>query len=152
MDCNNCGGKMVKAKYMDFEELSVCLKKEFKKNEFEDYSEWLKTLNENDLVLTEFVRDEFGKVKKKYYIRIVEKKTGKGIKLKKLSKIFSFDSGEIHYGSSIALIKTVYKIVPISQEIDRVIREYYKNQGEEVTFDIEKLNKIVTSEILVCDN
>ena len=98
------------------------------------------------------MREEFGKVRKKYYIRIIEKKTAKGIKLKKLSKVFSFANGEIYYGSSIELIKTVYKIVPISPKIDEVIRGYCQNQGNKKNFDIDILNKIIMNELLYCDN
>ena len=59
MDCKCCGGKMVKAKYLHFEELEGYLEEEYTFRHIEDYGEWLKSLNENDLVLTLFKRQEY---------------------------------------------------------------------------------------------
>lgn len=61
MDCNCCGGKMVKLKYLKLDELSDYLVKPFVENTIEDYSEWLRSLDENDVVLTLFERIEFQK-------------------------------------------------------------------------------------------
>jgi hypothetical protein len=150
MDCSRCGGKMVKLKYMHLEELSDYLKNEFilNLNKPDNYNEWLKTLNENDLVLTSFIRKDRHKTKRKYYLRLVEKTTKKGIKLKKLSKIFKFDTGELIYGNedNMFSIKTTYKIIPIDEKMDKLIKTYCKS---EENFDIDNLNKIITKELLI---
>ena len=149
MDCNCCGGKMVKLKYLKLDELSDYLVKPFVENTIEDYSEWLRSLDENDVVLTLFERIEFQKKRQKYYVRIVEKKTKNGLKLKKLSKIFKYDTGTLVYGKDEGMfsIKTIYKILPVDEVINREINEYCTNTEE---FDIDKLNKMITNKIIGC--
>ena len=61
MECNCCGEKMEKLKYLKLDELSDYLVKPFVENTIGDYSEWLRSLNENDVVLTLFDRIQFEK-------------------------------------------------------------------------------------------
>ncbi|MEN8906065.1 MAG: hypothetical protein ABF289_08935 [Clostridiales bacterium] len=147
MDCNNCGGKMVKLKYLKHSDLKNYLIHEYKPSLIENYNEWLKSLNENDLVVTLFKREQYNGIKEKYYLRLVEKKTKNGLKLKRLSKIFKFDSGELIYGEkeNTFSIITTYKIYPITEEVDILIRDYCSNTE---IFDIDNLNKIITKSIL----
>ena len=147
MDCKCCGGKMVKAKYLHSEELEGYLEEEYTFRHIEDYGEWLKSLNENDLVLTLFKRQEYSGVKQKYYLRLVEKKTKNYLKIKKLSKTFKFTTGELVYGNpdDRHSFSTIYKIFPITEQVDKIIREYCKS-GE--CFDIDELNKIITKTLL----
>ena len=140
---------MEKLKYLKLDELSDYLIKPFVENTIGDYSEWLRSLNENDIVLTLFDRIQFKKKMQKYYLRIVEKKTKNGLKLKRLSKIFKYDTGTLVYGKDEGMfsIKTIYKILPIDEEINREIKEYCTNTKE---FDIDELNKMITNKINGC--
>ncbi len=146
MDCNYCGGKMTKLKYLHYEELEGYLMNEYVPSVERDYKEWLMLLNENDLILTCFRREDYTGIKEKYYLRRIEKKTVKGIKLKGLSKIFKYEDGKIAYGTKdkIYSILTTYKVLPITRQVDKVIRDYCKS-GEK--FDIDNLNKIITKEL-----
>lgn len=146
MDCDYCGGKMVKFKYLQHNELEAYLTSEYMPTDIESYKEWIMSLNENDLLLTSFRREDDRGIKVKYYLRLIEKKTKNGIKLKRLSKIFKYESGEIVYGKkeNRFSIVTTYKILPINGQIDKIIRDYCKN-GEK--FDIDDLNKIITREL-----
>ncbi|MCD7966252.1 MAG: hypothetical protein LUG90_10870, partial [Clostridiaceae bacterium] len=86
-------------------------------------------------------KDSRGK-KEKYYIRVVEKITKNGIKLKHLTKIFRYDTGEARYEGESRFAQTaIYKIVPMDESVDRAIRNYCK---DEVNFDIDELNKLIT--------
>lgn len=62
MKCGSCGGKMVKWKYLQYEELQSCL---FSKNRLSDnigkYSEWLRTLKADELVMVSFKREDYNK-------------------------------------------------------------------------------------------
>jgi hypothetical protein len=143
MDCSSCGGKLVKAKYLNYEELQGYLSMEYIASDIENYKDWLMSLEENDLVLTCFKRKDYKGVKEKYYLRLVEKKTKAGLKLKKLSKTFKFETGELVYGKNEDIFSsmTTYKILLITEHVDKIIRDYCKNEDE---FDIDNLNKIIT--------
>lgn len=147
MKCGKCGGKMVKWKYMNYNELEVYLLSEGKRSySMGTYEEWLKLLHENDLVLTLLKREDYNGIKEKYYVRVVERITGRGIKLRHLTTIFNYDTGEIVYGEEDAFAPiTTYKIVPMDKEIDEIIRNYCKNEEE---FDIDQLNKIITRNVV----
>ncbi len=147
MECNCCGRKMVKAKYLHLDELEDFLKVEYTLPRIQNYAEWLNTLNENDLVITLFQRKSFNGLKKKYYLRLVEKRMKTGIKLKRLSKTFKYETGELIYGKpdDILSIMTTYKILPITEDVDKIIRRYCKN-GEK--FDIDNLNEIISKNLL----
>lgn len=71
------------------------------------------------------------------------------MKLKKLSKIFKYDTGTLVYGKDEGMfsIKTIYKILPVDEVINREINEYCTNTEE---FDIDKLNKMITNKIIGC--
>ena len=143
MKCSNCGGKMVKWKYLHYEELEAYLLSELKwSGNIVNYEEWLRALKQNDLVLTLFRRENFSGIKEKYCLRVVEQTTKAGIKLRHLTRIFRYEVGEIEYGKNdkINLI-TTYKIVSINEQVDKIIRDYCKDKEQ---FDIDKLNKIVT--------
>jgi len=143
MDCINCGGKMTKLKYLHYEELEDYLLHEHKSGNIEQYEKWLTSLKENDAVLTLFQREDFFEIKKKYYLRVVEKKTKSGIKLRGLSRLFKYESGEITYGKEGKFSPvTTYKIYPIDERIDNIIRDYCKNREQ---FDIDKLNRLITN-------
>lgn len=147
MKCGKCGGKMVKWKYMNYNELEVYLLSEGKRSySMGTYEEWLKLLHENDLVLTLLKREDYNGIKEKYYVRVVERITGRGIKLRHLTTIFNYDTGEIVYGEEDEFVpKTTYKIDPMDKEIDEIIRNYCKNEEE---FDIDQLNKIITRNVV----
>lgn len=143
LKCSNCGGKMVKWKYLHYEELEAYLLSELKwSGNIVNYEEWLRALKQNDLVLTLFRRENFSGIKEKYCLRVVEQTTKAGIKLRHLTRIFRYEVGEIEYGKKdkINLI-TTYKIVSINEQVDKIIRDYCKDKEQ---FDIDKLNKIVT--------
>lgn len=141
--CIKCGGKMVKMKYLFFDEIAPYLLNENMPGAIGKYEEWLRDLKENDLVLTLFRReDPFTGIKEKYYLRVVEKKTKNGIKLKGLTRIFDYEKGEILYRSKDNFSPTtIYKIIPINEKADKIIREYSKDKE---LFDIDELNKIIT--------
>lgn len=142
MYCKHCGEKMVKLKYLYYEELETYLSSEYKPNLIENYEEWLRSLKAGDLVLTSFKREEYGNAKVKYYLRVVEETTKKGIKLGKLTKVFKYEVGEIVYRQKEGDYPiTTYKILPINEQVDRVIRDYCKDRD---AFDIERLNKMIT--------
>ena len=74
MECNCCGGKMVKAKYLHLDELEDFLKVEYTPPRTQNYAEWLKTLNENDLVITRLFQRNYCKVKimqEKYFYEVL---------------------------------------------------------------------------------
>ena len=143
MKCSNCGGKMVKWKYLHYEELEAYLLSELKwSGNIGNYEEWLRALKQNDLVLTLFRRENFSGIKEKYYLRVVEQTTKTGIKLRHLTRIFRYEVGEIEYGKKDKFnLVTTYKIVSINEQVDKIIRDYCKDKDQ---FDIDKLNKIVT--------
>ena len=144
MDCNKCGGKMEKFKYMKYSEIEGFLNNEYVSPPKCTYIKWLKLLNEMDLVKTEFIRKSFGKTTTKYYLRIIENKKRTGIKLRHLSKTFKYETGTITYGENTNKgIFTSYKILPIYEIEDRIIRKYC-NESEE--FDIDTLNNLITLE------
>lgn len=147
MDCSCCGGKLTKLKYLHYDELEAYLMREYVPGDIEKYEDWLMALNENDLILTLFRREDYSGVKEKYYLRLVEKKTKNGIKLKKLSKTFKYETGELIYGKkeNMLSLMTTYKILPITEQVDKIIRDYCKNAEK---FDIDSLNKIVTKALL----
>jgi len=146
VDCDYCGGKMIKLKYLQYNELEAYLMSEYMPSDIENYKAWLMSLNENDLILTSFRREDYSGIKVKYYLRLIEKKTKIGIKLKRLSKIFKYEVGEIVYGKKEDIFSpvTTYKILPINEQVDKIIRDYCIN-GEK--FDIDILNKIITKEL-----
>lgn len=143
LECSNCDGKMVKWKYLHYEELENYLLNENKMSaDMRPYEEWLRTLQENDVVLTLFKREDYSGIKEKYYIRVVERTTKNGIKLRHLTKIFRYGAGEIAYRKGNPFPSTtIYKIVPIDKQVDKIIRKYCKDEEE---FDIDKINKIIT--------
>lgn len=146
MDCNYCGGKMTKLKYLHRNELEAYLIGEYVPGDIGNYKAWLMSLNENGLILTQFRSEDNNGIKEKYYLRLIEKKTNKGIKLRGLSKIFKYEMGEIVYankGYQFSSI-TTYKILSVNGKVDKIIRDYCKNEEE---FDIDKLNKIITKEL-----
>jgi hypothetical protein len=146
MECQKCGGQMKKFKYMEISDIEDFLTLDFVPAPKRGYKKWLNTLDSNDLVKTEFIRKEFGKVKVKYYIRLVDKKIRTGIRLKRLTKTFKFDTGMISYGEdSNTSIYTSYKIYPIQDFENELIRDYCSSTD---IFDIDKLNKLLTEEIL----
>ncbi|PXX55799.1 hypothetical protein DFR60_10273 [Hungatella effluvii] len=136
MKCNNCGGKMVKWKYLDYEEMETYLLSEEKQSASAGtYEEWLRSLHADELVLTSLKRIDFSGEKEKYYVRVVEKTTKNGIKLKHLTKIFRYGTGEVRYeGKSRFAPTAIYKILPIDETIGKVIRNYCK---DDVNFDID---------------
>lgn len=134
---------MVKWKYLHYEELAACLlsKLELSDN-IGNYEEWLRELKQNDLVLTLFRREDFIGIKEKYYLRVVEQISETGIKLRNLKRIFRYELGEIEYGKRDKFEPvTTYRIVPIDEYIDKIIRNYCEDKEQ---FDIDKLNKIIT--------
>lgn len=150
MKCNNCGGKMVKWKYLDYEEMETYLLSEEKQSASAGtYEEWLRSLHADELVLTSLKRIDFSGEKEKYYVRVVEKTTKNGIKLKHLTKIFRYGTGEVRYeGKSRFAPTAIYKILPIDETIGKVIRNYCK---DEVNFDIDVLNNLITKIRKDCD-
>ncbi|WP_373265681.1 hypothetical protein [Hungatella hathewayi] len=150
MKCNNCGGKMVKWKYLNSEEMEIYLLSEEKRSDSAGtYEEWLRSLHADELVLTSLKRIDFSGVKEKYYVRVVEKTTKNGIKLKHLTKIFRYGTGEVRYeGKSRFAPTAIYKILPIDETIGKVIRNYCK---DEVNFDIDVLNNLITKIRKDCD-
>lgn len=150
MKCNNCGGKMVKWKYLDYEEMETYLLSEEKQSASAGtYEEWLRSLHADELVLTSLKRIDFSGEKEKYYVRVVEKTTKNGIKLKHLTKIFRYGTGEVRYeGKSRFAPTAIYKILPIDETIGKVIRNYCK---DEVNFDIDVLNNLITKKRKDCD-
>lgn len=147
MKCGNCSGKMVKFKYLKYEEMQFYLSNESRQpDDIGDYFDWLKTLKPGEFVLTLLRRENYSGVTEKYYLKVVEKATETGIKLRNLSKIFRFEDGEAVYGKDDKVApKATYKIVAINTHIDSVIRDYCKDKEQ---FDIDKLNKIISKEIL----
>lgn len=143
MDCTHCGGKMTKFKYLKFEEIEAYISSEYKSAAPQQYEEWLMSLNENDVVLTILRTERFDWVKEKYYLRMVEKTTKNGLKLRWLSKIFKYSTGETAYGKKgkVSQLAT-YKIMAIDNTVYNLIREYCENEEQ---FDIDKLNKIITN-------
>ncbi|MGL5435677.1 MAG: hypothetical protein ACRDBO_09820 [Lachnospiraceae bacterium] len=96
MECSCCGGKMVKWKYFQYEELQAfLLSKNRQSVNIGNYSEWLRTLKADELVLTSFRREDYNGIKEKYYLRVVERTTKTGIKLKHLTRIFKYEKGQI---------------------------------------------------------
>ena len=150
MKCNNCGGKMVKWKYLDYEEMETYLLSEEKQSASAGtYEEWLRSLHADELVLTSLKRIDFSGEKEKYYVRVVEKTTKNGITLKHLTKIFRYGTGEVRYeGKSRFAPTAIYKILPIDETIGKVIRNYCK---DEVNFDIDVLNNLITKKRKDCD-
>lgn len=147
MECQDCGHEMKKFKYMEISDIEHFLTSDFVPAPKRGYKKWLNTLKSNDLVKTEFTRKEFGKSKVKYYIRLVDKKIRTGIKLKRLNKTFKFETGMISYGEdSINSIYTTYKIYPIQDFENELIRKYCSSSE---SFDIDKLNKLLTEEIKI---
>lgn len=145
MRCVCCGSKMEKFKYLHYEELEDYLLREFQERDSQQYEDWLRSLDKDDVVLTLFQREDGREMKKHYYCRVVEKKTKTGIKLRGLSRVFKFTSGEIVYRNEI--ITTTYRICPINQAADKVIRDYC-GSVEEALFDIDRLNGLLTSTLL----
>ena len=150
MKCNNCGGKMVKWKYLNSEEMETYLLSEEKRSDsVGTYEEWLRSLHADELVLISLKRKDFSGVKEKYYVRVIEKTTKNGIKLKHLTKIFCYGTGEVRYeGESRFAPTAIYKVLPIDETIDKVIRNYCK---DEVNFDIDVLNNLITKIKKDCD-
>ena len=150
MKCNNCGGKMVKWKYLNSEEMETYLLSEEKRSDsVGTYEEWLRSLHTDELVLTSLKRINLSGVKEKYYVRVIEKTTKNGIKLKHLTKIFCYGTGEVRYeGESRFDPTAIYKVLPIDETIDKVIRNYCK---DEVNFDIDVLNNLITKIKKDCD-
>lgn len=150
MKCNNCGGKMVKWKYLNSEEMETYLLSEEKRSDsVGTYEEWLRSLHTDELVLTSLKRINLSGVKEKYYVRVIEKTTKNGIKLKHLTKIFCYGTGEVRYeGESRFASTAIYKVLPIDETIDKVIRNYCK---DEVNFDIDVLNNLITKIKKDCD-
>lgn len=147
MECRDCGHQMKKFKYMELSDIEHFLTTNFVTAPKRGYIKWLKTLKSNDLVKTEFTRKEFGKSKVKYYLRLVDKQIRTGIKLKRLNKTFKFQTGMISYGEdSINSIYTTYKIYPIQDFENELIRKYCSSVE---SFDIDKLNKLLTEEIKI---
>ncbi|MDF2989065.1 MAG: hypothetical protein K0R50_4575 [Eubacterium sp.] len=146
MNCEDCGGKMSKLKYLHFDELVAYSISEYVPCDIHNYKTWLLSLNEKDLILTYFRREDDSGIKEKYYLRLIEKKTNQGIKLKGLSKIFKYEVGEIVYAvkENIFSSITTYKILPINVQVDKIIRDYCENKEK---FDIDNLNKIITKEL-----
>ncbi|MDD3138330.1 MAG: hypothetical protein PHX08_05075 [Lachnospiraceae bacterium] len=144
MNCSCCGGKMTKLKYLHYEEIETYLMSEYVQGDIENYKDWLMSLHENDLILTRFRKEEDRGIKDKYYLRLIEKKTKNGIKLKKLSKIFKYEDGKVIYENKVGDFssRATYTILPINIQVDIIIRDYCKNNEK---FDIDKLNKIITS-------
>lgn len=144
MDCKCCGGKMTKLKYLHYEDLETYLMSDYVPGNIEVYREWLMSLHESDLILTRFQIEDDRSMKDKYYLRLIEKKTRNGIKLKRLVKIFNYEDGQVVYENKVGNISSIatYKIFPINIRVDMVIRDYCKNEEK---FDIDKLNKIITS-------
>ena len=62
---------------------------------FDDYFNWLKTLKPGEFVFTLLRRETYSGVTEKYYLRVVEKISETGIKLKNLSKIFRYEEGDV---------------------------------------------------------
>lgn len=145
MKCQDCGGEMKKFKYLNISDIESYLTSDYIPAPKRGYKKWLKNLNDNDLVKTEFIRKEFGKVKVKYYLRLVEKKLRTGIKLQHLTKTFKFETGMISYGEDTKTsIFTSYKIYPIQDFENDLIRNYCRTTE---IFDIDNLNKILTEGI-----
>ena len=147
MKCSNCGGKMVKFKYLQYEELESYLSNENRQlDDIEDYFDWLKMLKPGEFVLTLLRRESYSGATEKYYLRVVEKTSEAGIKLSNLNKIFRYEEGEAVYGKDNKNAPTAtYKIVAINKHIDSIIRDYCRDKEQ---FDIDKLNKIISKEIL----
>jgi len=144
MECQDCGGKMKKFKYLKISDFENYLTADFVPVTKRGYKKWLKNLNDNDLVKTEFIRKQYGEVNVKYYLRFVERKLRTGIKLKRLSKTFIFETGMISYGEdSEHSIFTSYKIYPIQDFENDLIKNYCRSTE---IFDIDKLNKFLTEE------
>lgn len=144
MECQDCGGKMKKFKYLEISDIEHYITSDFVPVSKHGYKKWLKNLNENDLVKTEFIRKQYGKVNVKYYLRLVEKKLRTGIKLKRLTKTFKFETGMISYGEDTDIsIFTSYKIYPIQDFENELIRNYCRLTE---IFDIDSLNKLITEE------
>ncbi len=142
MECDSCGGKLEKFKYLEHQDLELFLNSEFVSPPKRGYKKWLNMLDGHDLVKTEFIRKDFGKITTKYYLRIVERKLRTGIKLKHLAKTFKFETGTISYGEDKKnSIFTSYKILPITVDDNEVIRNYCLAPD---AFDIDKLNKLIT--------
>lgn len=141
---------MVKWKYLDYEEMETYLLSEEKQSASAGtYEEWLRSLHADELVLTSLKRIDFSGEKEKYYVRVVEKTTKNGIKLKHLTKIFRYGTGEVRYeGKSRFAPTAIYKILPIDETIGKVIRNYCK---DEVNFDIDVLNNLITKKRKDCD-
>lgn len=115
-------------------------------DDIEDYFDWLKTLKPGEFILTLLRRESYSGVTEKYYLRVVEKTSETGIKLRNLSKIFGYEDGEtVHGKDDINAPTAVYKIVAINKHIDSIIRDYCKDKE---LFDIDKLNKIISKEFL----
>lgn len=142
---------MVKWKYLDYEEMETYLLSEEKQSASAGtYEEWLRSLHADELVLTSLKRIDFSGEKEKYYVRVVEKTTKNGIKLKHLTKIFRYGTGEVRYeGKSRFAPTAIYKILPIDETIGKVIRNYCK---DEVNFDIDVLNNLITKKRKDCDH
>lgn len=135
---------MTKFKYLCFEEIEAYILREYKPADAQQYEEWLMSLDENDPVLTILRTENSSGLKEKHYLRVVEKTTKDGLKLKWLSKIFKYKTGEIVYGKKGEFSQlATYKIMPISYQVYNLIREHCKNKDQ---FDIDKLNKIITKE------
>ena len=142
MECKKCGGKFEKVKYLKHADFKSFLESDFVPPFKRGYKRWLQKLDVQDLVKTEFVRKDYGKVKEKYYLRFVERKLRTGIKLNGLTKTFKFETGMISYGEdTIYKIFTTYKILPITEDENKLIRNYCQNPDD---FDIDKLNKKIT--------
>ena len=97
MECQKCEHKMEIVQYIQYDDLieylniPILIKSEI------NYQDWLKCLKAGDLVLTRFIKYNYNKIICKYYLRKVEAINKTGIKLKYLSKLFNYETGELIY-------------------------------------------------------
>jgi len=147
MECPKCKHEMILVQYIEFDDIKEYLKLPTCKKSNTKYHDWLKDLKEGDLVLTRFTRHEYNKTIFKYYLRIVEEKATTGIKLKHLSKFFSYETGELVYGdiNSTTKSSSIYKILEIDSMSDLIIRKHCVSKE---TFSIKKLNNELSRAII----
>jgi hypothetical protein len=146
MECKVCGGELKKYKYMKKDDFKKYIEINFEDKELKSYEDFLLNLNADEFVLTRFTRTYDQKVTVKYYIRIIEVIKKEGIKLKGLAKYFNLCNGELIYNFDNTIHinyvnNTIYKILKINSNTDRIIRDYYNTN---VNFDIVELNKIIS--------
>lgn len=90
-----------------------------------------------------FKREDYNGIKEKYYLRVVERTTKTGIKLRHLTRTFKYETGEVVYGKEDEFAPTTtYKIIAIDEQVEKIVRNYCKDKEQ---FDIDKLNRIISN-------